>query len=388
MAGKKKAANGAGSIRKRADGRWEGAYVAGYDSGTGKMIRRSVYGKTQKEVRKRLTEITRDLDTGTYQAPNRITVSQWLSEWLDVFCAHTIKPLTLTSYRSIVKNHIVPRIGAVQLQELRGTHVQKIYNDMISDGSSPKTVKNVAAVLHKALSIAQKQGLIRQNPCDIADVPKSQKPQIKPLSDAEIPYFLDACAQDSMGTAFILCLLAGLREGECMGLPWDAVDFETGRITVRQQLQKEKTAGGKYYIATTKNSKVRVIAPPGIAFDYLRAERTRQLERQLMAGELWSNPWNLVFTDEAGCHYKVATFYNHFKRIAEKIGRPDARPHDLRHTAATVAIANGADIKSVQTMLGHATAAFTMDVYAHASEKMMEDTASRLQGYYSNLKRG
>lgn len=173
-----------------------------------------------------------------------------------------------------------------------------------------------------------------------------------------------------------------------MGLPWDAVYFAAGRITIRQQLQKETVKGGKYYIAPTKNNKVRVVAPPSITFDYLRAERTKQLERQLMAGELWENPWYLVFTDEVGEHYKIATFYNHFKLIAEKIGRPDARPHDLRHTAATVAIANGANIKSVQAMMGHATAAFTMDVYAHASEKMMEDTAARLQGYYTSLKRG
>lgn len=103
---------------------------------------------------------------------------------------------------------------------------------------------------------------------------------------------------------------------------------------------------------------------------------------------MWCNPWGLVFTDEIGTHYKIATFYNHFKRIASGIGRPDARPHDLRHTAATMAISNGADIKSVQTMLGHATAAFTMDVYAHASEKMMDDTASRLQAYYENIKHG
>ena len=269
MATKKKAANGSGSIRKRSDGRWEGQYVAGYDGGTGKTIHRSVYGKTQKAVWQKLTEVTRSLDTGTYQAPNRITVKEWIGEWLDVFCSAAVKPLTLTSYQSIAKNHIYPRIGAVQLQELRGSHIQKVYNTMISAGSSPKTVKNAAAVMHKALSVALKQGLIRQNPCDIADV---QKPEIKPLTDAEIPVFMDICSSDQMGTAFILCLLAGLREGECMGLPWDAVDFNSGRITIRQQLQKE---GGKYYIAPTKSSKVRIVAPPQIAFDYLRAEHIK-----------------------------------------------------------------------------------------------------------------
>ena len=113
----------------------------------------------------------------------------------------------------------------------------------------------------------------------------------------------------------------------------------------------------------------------------------RQLENQLRAGALWKNPHNLVFTDEVGECIHIHTFYIRFKRIVASIGRPDARPHDLRHTAATVAIASGADIKSVQDLMGHATASFTLNVYAHTSEQMMKDTASRMQSYYDSLKR-
>ena len=111
----------------------------------------------------------------------------------------------------------------------------------------------------------------------------------------------------------------------------------------------------------------------------------KQLENRLKAGPVWDNPDDLVFTDEAGCHYAIYTFYKRFKAIAASIGRPDARPHDLRHTAATVAIASGADVKSVQELLGHATASFTLNVYAHTSEQMMKDTAARVQGYYGNM---
>ena len=187
-----------------------------------------------------MTEIIRSPDTETYQASNRSTVAQWMHDRLEVFCTHAVKPLTLASYESIFRNYISLRIGAMQLQEVRGTHIQRIFNDMIADGSSAKTVKNVAAVLHKSLSVALKQWLIQQNPCDATGMPKAQKPEIQLLSDSEIPVFLSACAQDAMGRAFVLCLLAGLREGECMGLSWNDVDSSSGRITVRQQLQKEK----------------------------------------------------------------------------------------------------------------------------------------------------
>lgn len=383
---KTKAAQGAGTIRQRANGKWEARVVVGVNTGTGKPIRRSIYADTQKEARRQMTAILRELDKGTYQAPNKITVSEWLSEWLTTFCAGKVKLLTYQSYQGIIKNHINPAIGAVELQAVKGTHVQRLYNSMTKAGLSGKTVKNVSAVLHKALSVALKQGIIQVNPCDAAELPKVERHEITPLSDEEIPMFLSAIDSSPMRNAYALCLFAGLREGECLGLSWKQVDFQRGRITVSQQLQKEKTKGGRYYIApSTKSGKPRTIEPPPIAFEYLRAEKKRQAENRLKAGPAWNNPDDLVFTDELGRNLAIVSFYKNFKRIAASIGRPDARPHDLRHTAATVAIASGADIKSVQDMLGHATASFTLNVYAHTSEQMMKDTAARMQNYYDGL---
>ena len=381
-----RAAQGAGSIRQRPDGRWEARITTGTDPGTGKPIRRSVYGATQAEVRKQMTAIQAALDAGTYQAPDKTTVGDWLDEWLETFCRPKVKPLTYSAYSASIKNHIKPHMGAVKLQALKGLHVQKMYNSLMDSGRSGKTVKNTAAILHKALSVAVKQGIIPANPCDAAELPKVTNKEIKPLSDAEIPIFLKAIDSHPLRNAYALCLFAGLREGECLGLSWDNVNFDTGRIIVSQQLQYERKKNAQYYIAeSTKNGKARIIEPPAIAFQYLRAERVRQLENRLAAGELWNNPNNLVFTNEMGEHLKSFAFYRQFKKIAADIGRPDARPHDLRHTAATVAIASGADIKSVQDLLGHATASFTLNVYAHTSDQMKKDTAARMQAYYDNL---
>lgn len=382
-----RAASGSGTIRQRPDGTWEARLTVGTDPGTGKPIRKSVYGKTQAEVRKKMTATQRAIDNGTYQAPDKTTVSQWLDTWMEAFCSVKVKPLTYSSYAVAIKNHIKPSLGALRLQAVRGIHVQKLYNSMTAAGLSAKTVKNVAAILHKAFSVAVKQGLMQANPCDAAELPKAMHKEITPLTDSEIPLFLEAIKGHPFEGAYALCLFAGLREGECLGLSWDQVDFEARRITISQQLQKEKKKGARYYIApSTKSGKPRQIEPPEIAFEYLRTERRRQTEKRLAAGELWSNPDNLVFTDELGHHFAIPTFYERFKRIAASIGRPDARPHDLRHTAATVAIAAGADIKSVQDLLGHATASFTLNVYAHTSEQMKKDTAARMQSYYDNLK--
>lgn len=382
----KKNAQNSGTIRQRKSGKWEARITVGTDPGTGKPIRRSIYGDTQAAVRKEMTAILRELDRGTYQTPNKITVSVWMGEWLNTFCAGKVKLLTFQSYQSIIKNHITPAIGSLELQAVKGLHIQRMYNTMTRAGLSGKTVKNASAVLHKAFSVALKQGIIAANPCDAAELPKAEHKEICPLADDEIPLFLSAIDGSPMRNAYALCLFAGLREGECLGLSWKQVDFEKGRVTISQQLQREKVKGGKYLITpTTKSGKPRTIEPPPIAFEYLRAERVKQLENRLKAGPIWSNPDDLVFTDEAGGHYAIHTFYKRFKAIAARIGRPDARPHDLRHTAATVAIASGADIKSVQDLLGHATASFTLNVYAHTSEKMMKDTAARMQSYYDGL---
>lgn len=381
-----KAAQNAGTIRQRPDGRWEARVTVGTDPATGKPDRRSIYAKTQKEARQKMTEILNAIDKGTYQKPEKMTVSEWLGEWMTVYCANKVKPLTYSSYEGIIKNHIKPYIGRVKLQAVRGSHIQKIYNTMTENRASGKTVKNVSAVLHKAFSVAIKQGLITANPCDGSELPKSVKREIKPLTDEEIPLFLTAIQNDRMCNAFALCLFAGLREGECLGLSWQQIDFKKGRITVSQQLQKRKDGDKEYYIAkSTKSGKTRTIELPPIAFDYLKREQVKQIENRFKAGCAWSNDDDLVFTDELGKHYSFITFYKRFKKIATSIGRPDARPHDLRHTAATVAIANGADIKSVQDLLGHATASFTLNVYAHTSEQMMKDTAARVQGYYDNI---
>jgi integrase len=237
--------------------------TVGVNPGTGAPDRKSVYGKTQAEVRKKMTAIQKAVDSGTYQAPDKTTVGEWLDEWMKTFCAVKVKPLTYSSYEGAIKNHIKPAIGALRLQAVKGVHIQKLYNSMTAAGLSVKTVKNVSAILHKAFSVAMKQGLMQVNPCDAAELPKATHKEITPLTDGEIPVFLAAIEEHPYRNAYALCLFAGLREGECLGLSWDQVDFDAHRITVSQQLQHEKKKGAKYYIApTTKSGKPRQIEPP------------------------------------------------------------------------------------------------------------------------------
>ena len=167
---------------------------------------------------------------------------------------------------------------------------------------------------------------------------------------------------------------------------FNVLRFHSTIILICEQVEERLPFKFRYHFAAyTKSSKPRTIKPPAIAFEYLRNERKKQLSNQLMAGEGWCNKYDLLFTNQVGTSLAEFSFYNNLEKIFAEIGRPDARPHDLRHTAATVAIASGADIKSVQSLLGHATASFTLNVYTHTSEKIMDDTAQRVQGYCDQL---
>ena len=193
---------------------------------------------------------------------------------------------------------------------------------------------------------------------------------------------------DGFGTLFKVVVFTGLRLGEALGLTWDCVDFQKKRLTINKQLQKRPLADGGFVFAPLKNDKVRIIAPAPFVLDLLWQWQQRQKEDRLIAGGLWEGWKNeqerqvsIVFTNDLGGHLHPQTVLVHFKKLAAAVGAPKARIHDLRHTYAVLSLQNGDDVKTVQENLGHATAAFTLDVYGHVSERMKEASAQRMQQY-------
>lgn len=389
-------ARGDGSIRKIKVERagksytyWQARYTIGKNSGTGKQEQKSITGKTQKEVRQKLKELTASVDAGTYKEPSKITVSEWLDIWATEYL-NSVKPRTVDSYKSSIEHHIKPAIGAVRLTSLSSSDIQHLYNNLknAKNGKSlsPKSVNNCHGALHKALEQAVKLGYIRTNPADKPDLPKVERAEIKPLNDAEIKKFLQAIKGHKFERVFVTTLFTGLREGEVLGLSWDCIDFKAGTVVVKQQLQKVRGSGGQYILSSPKNGKARVLMPAKFIMDELRKQRKEQLSSRLRLGALWSNPFNLVFTNELGGNLCAQTVYLHFKKIAAAAGFPAARFHGLRHSYAVAALRSGDDIKTVQENLGHYTAAFTLDTYAHATEQMKRESADRMERFISSVK--
>lgn len=379
---------GGGTIRKKIVRRngteytyWEARFTVGFDPSTGKQKQRSITGKTQKEVAQKLRQATVELDQGAYLEPCRMTLGTWLDTWEKTYL-RDVKPRTVEIYQGVIRVHLKPALGAVRLEALNTPTIQAFYNNCM-ETLSAKSIRNIHCVLHRALQQAVAIGYLRFNPTDACSLPRMEKKELTPLDDFDISAFLQQIKGSPLEVLMTVTLFTGMREGEVMGLKWDCVDFVRGTITINKQLQYYQNKVG-YQLVPTKNSKGRVIVPAAFVMALLKKHRAAQSQARLLAGEAWEDS-GFVFTDELGHHLKSWTVYRTFKRAVTAIGRPDARFHDLRHSYAVAAIRSRDDLKTVQGNLGHATAAFTLDVYGHVTDQMKQASAARMEQYIKGV---
>ena len=384
----KRNAHGSGTIRKRKDGLWEARVTTGHNPLTGKSVRKSIYGKTQKEVREKLTQLTLEVDTGTFTEPSKLTVGQWIDIWVSEYLGD-VKPNTVTKYKSRCNLHIKPALGMVKLVELSAHTVQTFINRLQKssdqkESMKPKTIKDLHGVLHRALQQAVEIGYIKFNPSDACKLPRVDRKEVQPLDEDEITAFLAAIHGHKHETIYLVTLFTGIRQGEALGLSWAAVDFKQGTITIDRQLQRNRDAK-TWEIVTPKNNKARRITPAQSVMTALWEWRQIQMQWRVKAGVAWSES-GLVFTDELGKHLTSEMIRKPFKKIVADIGIPESRFHDLRHSYAVAALSSGDDIKTVQKNLGHHTAAFTLDTYGHVTEKMEKESAARMENFIKKRK--
>lgn len=373
MAGRR--GNGEGNIRLRSDGRWEARYSL--PDGT----RRSLMGKTRAEVREKLTAVLRNLDRGIV-APRdeRQTFGAYLDGWL-----MTKKPETEPGYwfrcEQYIRLHIKPTLGKVPLVKLSAPQLSALYAQKLEAGMASNTVRHLHATIHVALEDALRLDLVARNVADLVRPPKAPHLEMQTYTPEQASQLLDAAKGDRLEALYVLMLTSACRLGELLGLRWSSLDLERGEMQITSAL---KDVHGHQSLGTPKTLHSRRTIPlTPLAVASLRRHRARQAEERLSHSADW-NPDQLVFVTSTGTPYSQTNWRKQqYIPLLTKARLPYIRPHDLRHTAATLLILEGVQPLVVSEMLGHASVAFTLATYGHvqaAMRKPARDAMERLFG--------
>lgn len=359
-----------GSIYRRKDGRWAGAISLGYLGGT--LKRKTVYGTTRKEVQERMTRLLHEKQSGLPVVGEKQKLGEFLADWLENWVKPTVKPKTFSSYADTVRLHLVPSLGRVTLTKLTPQHVQAMLNERLGSGLSARTVAYIRSVLGIALARALKLGLVHRNVVDLVDRPNVARCEIQPLTVEQSRALLVAAKDHRLGALFSVALALGLRKGEALGLRWTDVDFDAASVVISGALQR---IGGSLVRTETKNNASRrMLRVPAATLKSLREHRVRQMEERLAAGDKWRDS-GLVFTTTVGTPLDPRNVLRHFARVLAAAGIAHVRFHDLRHSCATLLLAQGVSARVVQDILGHSAIRVTMDVYSHVMPSMRADAA-------------
>ena len=297
--------------------------------------------------------------------------------WLDHIAAARVRPSTLEGYRSKVLTRIVPTLGHFRLDSLQPEHVEAWRDAMLADGLAPASVLQCQRVLSRALKVAMQRGKVARNVCTLVDSPTVDREEVQPLTAEEARRVLAVAADQRNAARWSVALALGLRQGEALGLPWSAVDLDAGTLAVRQALQRQV---GKGLVIVRPKSRAgrRVISLPGPLVAALRTHRAAQAQERLVAGSMWQNHLELVFTQANGRPVDPGQDYQQWRRLLTAAGVRRARLHDARHTAASLLLAQGVPARVVMEMLGHSQISLTLGTYSHVAPELQQEATDRI----------
>lgn len=370
-----------GHVAKKGN-RYYAIVYEGTDPTTGKERHRwHQGGDTRREAERVLAELVKQMHDGDYRSPERITLGDYLVErWLPVRKSQ-VGHSTYVSYRQQIDSHVLPRIGMIPLQRLTPEDLERFYADLLTEGRlnggggglSPKTVRNIHGMLHKALADACRKGATQRNVAAIADAPRVRRRSSMTVWDAaQLRQFLTEIEDHPLGVAFHLAAHTGMRRGEVLGLQWRDVDLDAARLSVHQAVTNvayEKRLGD----VKTETSR-RMVDLDARTTEVLQTWRETQKAEHQLTGRRWTMD-GFVFARPDGTPIHPDYVSQSFERHLAKSSLPRIRLHDLRHTHATILLKAGVPVKVVSERLGHSSPAFTMTVYQHVLPGMQADAA-------------
>ena len=361
--------NNEGTVYQRSDGRWAG--MISLPGGR----RQTFSGRSQEDVRRQIVEALHARQDTAGDDPTAITVAQFLDMWLERIAKPKIRAQTYKGYEVHVRLHLKPAIGKIPLDRLEPMHIQDLIDRKVKDGLAPKTVRYMHGTLRTALNHAMRWNYLVRNPAAVVEGPRVRQQEIQPLTREEAQRFLAAIRGDRLEALYTVALTMGLRQGEALGLRWRDVDLELGNFRINNQLQR---VNHKYELVEPKTARSRrSLAIPAKIVDSLRQHKNRQLDERRRAGLAWHDT-DLVFARPNGYPLSGSVVTHHFQDLLKGMGLANRRFHDLRHSCATLLLAQGVSPRVVMDVLGHSQISLTMNTYAHVLPELRREAADRM----------
>ncbi len=295
--------------------------------------------------------------------------ADYLDQWLEIVRAR-IKPATFGSYQGMVKSTIGPyfRKKELTLKELEARHIQQFYTEKLKT-VKPNSVIHYHAVIHQALKYAMKTDLITQNVAMKVDRPKKNDYQPVFLDAEELQHLFEIVKGTKLELPVLVAAFYGLRRGEVLGLKWDVIDFNRGTLTIKRTVTEATIDGTMKIIeqdsAKTKSS-LRTLPLIGSFAEYFKEVKTAQEVNKKVCGNCYNYEYDgYVFVDELGDLMRPEYLTSYFPQYIQKHGCKRMRFHDLRHSCASLLLANGVPLKQIQEWLGHSDFSTTANIYAH-----------------------
>ena len=364
-----------GSIYQRSsDGLWMGVAHLGY-SPAGKPIRKYVAAKNRTEVVKKLKKIRRDFDDGLLIRDTNVTLIELFERWFEDIMRNQIAPSTFSNYQTVVRMHVLPGLGKKKLVELTVSDVDKLLSLKTDSGLSPSTVRRIRAVLAQCLDQAIRWELVHRNVATLSRSPKMNRREGRTLTPEQARHLLETLQGHQNEALYALMLSTGLRRGEALGLQWRDFDRTTGVLRVSRQLKRE---GSRLVTTDTKTSlSRRAVNLPAPMLKTLLEHEARQEAQKGQLGTAWIDS-GYVFTSSIVTPIDPRNLYREFQKVCRVAGLGDWHPHELRHSAASLMLAQGVKIQVVSQVLGHSSIRMTADVYGHLLDPDRREAAQAM----------
>ncbi len=333
----------------------------------GQRFTKTVASKT--EAKNWFATLKVDAQQGLLPPDAKITVGEWLDEFYRLKEQQNRKPRQLQHLDWAIRNHLKPALGAIKLADLKATDLDRLYRDRLAGKGtkdqqplSPTSVHHLHAVIHHALALAIKKGLLARNVAAAADPPPVKVKPKQVWTGDQVVAFYESLPGHRLGAAFLLAVACGLRASEIAGLRWDDMDTRRGILQVRRNRQRVWKRGVVEDTPKTRQAERPIILPTQVLAALERWRERQQQERDVYghaaSGYMFTYP-------RTGTPIDNGQFHKEFDAFVKKLSLPPITPHELRHTCATLLMAENVNLTAVQALLGHSDPATTSRLYQH-----------------------